>query len=102
MVWPWRHDFCDIWSTLGDGRHGGEALPINTDVYHVKGGVMINMVRCLEPMVNFFWRNDVKICRVFLGLYHAEGRMIPSLEPSMHGAMDGLLRCTTPTTKYPK
>ena len=51
---------------------------------------MINMVGCLEPMVNFLWRNDVRICRVFLGLYHAEGRMIPAPEPSVHGMMDGL------------
>ena len=37
---------------------------------------MIKMVGCLEPMVNFLWRNDVRICKVFLGLYHAKGRMI--------------------------
>ena len=39
------------------------------------------MVGCLEPMVDFLWGNDVKICKVSLGLYHAEGRMIPTLEP---------------------
>ena len=90
MVWPWRHDFFDIWCTLSGRRHGGEALPTNKDVYHVQGGEMINMVGCLEPMVNFLWRNDARICRVFLGLYHVEGRMIPALVLSMDGAMDGL------------
>ena len=44
---------CDIWSTLGDERHGGESLPTNEDACHVQGEVMINMVGCLEPMVNF-------------------------------------------------
>ena len=61
---------------------------------------MINMVGCLEPMVNLLWRNDVKICRVFLGLYHVEGRMIPSLELSVDGAMDGLHNIYK--NKYPK
>ena len=65
MVWPWHHYFCDIWSTLGDERHGGEALPTNEDGYHLQGEVMINMVGCLESMVNFLWRNDVRICRFF-------------------------------------
>ena len=50
---------------------------------------MINMVGCLEPMVNFLWRNDVRISRFFIRNYHARGRMIPALEPSVHGAMDG-------------
>ena len=53
MVWPLRHLRCDIWSTLGDECHGGEALPTNEDCYHVKVEVMINVVECLEPMVNF-------------------------------------------------
>ena len=45
MVWPWLHFLCDMWSTKGDERHGGGDLPTNEDVYHVEGGVMINMVR---------------------------------------------------------
>ena len=65
MVWPWHHYFCDIWSTLGDERHGGEALPTNKAAYHVQGEVMINMVECVELMDDFLWRNDVRICRVF-------------------------------------
>ena len=68
----------------------GEVLPINEDVHHVQGGHMINMVGCLEPMADFLWINDVRICRVLLGLYHAEGRMIPALVLSVDGAMDGL------------
>ena len=70
--------------------------------YHVQGGEMINMVGCLEPMVDFLWRNDVRICIVSLGLYHVEGRMIPTLEPLVYGAIGGLLCCITPATKYPK
>ena len=62
----------------------------NKDVYHVQGGEMINMVGCLEPMVNLLWRNDVNLCRVFLGFYHAEGRMILALKLSMDGVVDGL------------
>ena len=42
-----------MWSTVSDEHHGGEALPTNKDAYHVQGEVMINMVRCVEPMVNF-------------------------------------------------
>ena len=53
MVWPWRHLRCDIWSTLGDERHGGEALPTNADIYHVQGEVMINAVIYRDPMVYF-------------------------------------------------
>ena len=102
MVWPWHHDIYDVWSPLSDGHHGGEALLINKDFYHVQGGEMINMVRCLEPIVNFLWRNDVRICRVFLGHYHAKGRMIPDLEPSVDGAMDGFLCCTMPATNIPQ
>ena len=79
----------------------GEALPTNEDVYHVQGGEMINMVGCLEPMVDFLWRNDVRICKVSLGLYHAKGRMIPTLEPSVHEAIGGLSYCIIPATKYP-
>jgi len=44
---------CDIWSTKGDERHGGEALSTNEDVYHVQGEVMINMVGYEDPMVDF-------------------------------------------------
>ena len=75
---------------FSDRRHGGEALPTNKDVYHVQGWAMINMDGCLEPMVNFLWRNDDRICRDFLGLYHAKGIMIPALELLVHGVMDGL------------
>ena len=53
MVWTWNHDFSDAWSALSDRCHGGEALPTIEDAYHVQGEVMINMVGCLEPMVNF-------------------------------------------------
>ena len=53
MVWPWHHFSCDIWSTFDDKCHGGEALLTNKDAYHVQGEVMINMVGCLELMVNF-------------------------------------------------
>ena len=53
-----------------------EALLTKEDFYHVQGQEMINMVRFLELMVDFLWRNDVKICRVYLVIYHAEGRMI--------------------------
>ena len=87
---------------MGDGHHGGEALPTNEDVYHVQGGVMINMARCLEHMVDFLWINDVRICKVSLGLYHAEGRMIPSMEPLVHGEIGGLSYYIIPATKYPK
>lgn len=80
----------------------GEDLPTHKDVYHVQGGERINMVRCLEPMVDFLWRNDVRICKFSLGLYHAEGRMIPALKISVHGAISGLLYCITPAKKYPK
>ena len=30
----------------------GEALPTDENVYHVQDGEMINMVGCLEPMVD--------------------------------------------------
>ena len=53
MVWTWCHFFYDIWSTVGDECHGGEVLSTNEDVYHVQGEVMINMVGCVEPMVDF-------------------------------------------------
>ena len=53
MVWPWRHLCCDIWSTLGDERHGGEALSNNTNVYRMQGEVMINVVGYEDPMVLF-------------------------------------------------
>ena len=53
MVWPWRHLCGDIWSTLGDDFHGGEALLINTNIYHMQGEVMINVVRYEDPMVYF-------------------------------------------------
>ena len=79
VVWTWHHYFCEIWSTLGDKRHGGEALSTNKDAYHVQGEVMINMVGCVEPMDDFWWRIDVRICKFFMGIYHAEGRMIPCL-----------------------
>ena len=44
---------CDIWSTLGDERHGGEALSTNDNAYHVQGEVMINTVGYEDPMVYF-------------------------------------------------
>ena len=53
VVWPWHHCGCDIWSTLGDERHAGDALPTNANVYHVQGEVMINMVGYEGPMVYF-------------------------------------------------
>ena len=53
MVWPWCHYCCDIWSTLGDECHRGEALPTNEDAYHMQGEVMINMVGCVEPTDDF-------------------------------------------------
>ena len=53
MVWPWCHFCCDIWSTVGDERHGGEALPTNANVYLVKGEVMIKMVKYEDHMVYF-------------------------------------------------
>ena len=53
MVWPWHHLCCDIWSTLGDECHGGEALLTNADIYHVQGEVMINVVGYEDPMVYF-------------------------------------------------
>ena len=80
----------------------GEALPTNEDVYHVQGGEMINVVKCLEPMVDFLWRNDVRICRFSLGLYNVEGRMILTLEPSLDGEIGGFSYCIIPSTKYPK
>ena len=46
---------------MGDECHGGEALLTNTDVYHVQGEVMINTVGYEDPMVYFWWRNDVRI-----------------------------------------
>ena len=67
----------------------GEALLTDKDVHHVQGGEMINMVGCFEPIVDFLWRNDVRIFKVSLGLYHAEGRMIPNVEPLVHRAIDG-------------
>ena len=76
--------------TLSDRHHGGEALQTNKDFYHVQGGEMINMVECLELMVNLSWRNDARIFRVFLGLYHAKGIMIPTLVLSVDRVMDGL------------
>ena len=79
VVWPWHHLCCNIWSNLGDEGLGGEAIPTNADVYHVQDEVMINMIGCVQPTDDFFWRNDVRICRVSLGLYHAEGRMIFAL-----------------------
>lgn len=45
--------FSDAWSTLSDRRHGWEVLPTNKEFYHVQGGEMINMVGCLEPMIDF-------------------------------------------------
>ena len=45
--------FFVVWSTFSYRCHGGEALPTNDVVHHVQGGEMINMVRCLEPMVDF-------------------------------------------------
>ena len=51
VVWPWRHLCCDIWSTVCDKRHGGEALSTNADVYHVQGEVMIKMTGYEDPMV---------------------------------------------------
>ena len=53
MVWPWRDYCCDIWLTMGEKHHGGEALLTKKDAYHVEGEVMINMVRYVEPMVDF-------------------------------------------------
>ena len=53
---------------------------------------MINMVKCLEPMDDFLWRNDVRICKLFLGLYHVGGRMIPTLKLSLDGVVDGLYK----------
>ena len=100
MVRPWRHFCYDIWLTLGDECHGGEVLSTNEDAYHVQGEVMINIVGSVEPMFNFWWRNDVRICRVFLGLYHVGGRMIPALELSVDGAVDGFY--TTFKIKYHK
>lgn len=50
---------------MGDEHHGGEPLSTNEDFHHVQGEVMINTVRYVEPMVDFLWRNDVRICRVF-------------------------------------
>ena len=53
MVWPWRHLWGDVWSTLDDDRHGGEALPTNLGGYHMQGEVMINVVGYEDPMVYF-------------------------------------------------
>ena len=90
MVWTCHRDFSDMCYTLSDRHHGGEALPTKKDAYHVQDGKMVEMVQCLEHVVNFLWRNDVRICSVFLGLYHVEGRMIPALQLSVDGATDGL------------
>ena len=53
VVWPWSHLCYNMWSTLGDKCHGGEALLTNTDIYHVQGEVMINVVGYEDPMVYF-------------------------------------------------
>ena len=53
MIWPWRHLWGDVWSTLDDDRHRGEALPTNVGIYHMQGEVMINVVGYEDPMVYF-------------------------------------------------
>ena len=64
MVWSWCHMWGDVWSTLDDDRHGGEALPTIAGVYRMQGEVLINVVGYEDPMVYLSWRNDLRICKV--------------------------------------
>ena len=63
----------------------GEALLTYNNVYHVRGEVMINMVKLLEPMVDFCGEMMLGYRNLVWGTYDARDRMIPTLVPLVAG-----------------